>query len=158
MPCFRDERRAIVCASSSYDAVSFSTRCHPAQPVSVPILHPREIQALQSQNYPHRLMYIVMLWRESTIQRHAITMGATGTTYARPQHTHGKKGKTKDKVVKGEVNKSLLFVKSRRLRTVISTLSETLLRSALASDRYVVFALSFPTAAASEEHLLVDLP
>ena len=85
-------------------------------------------------------------------------MGATGTTYARPQHTHGKKGKTKDKVVKGEVNKSLLFVKSRRLRTVISTLSESLLRSALASDRYVVFALSFPTAAASEEHLLVDLP
>ena len=158
MPCFRDERRAIVCASSSYDAVSFSTRCHPAQPVSVPILHPREIQALQSQNYPHRLMYIVMLWRESTIQRHAIIMGATGTTYARPQHTHGKKGKTKDKVVKGEVNKSLLFVKSRRLRTVISTLSESLLRSALASDRYVVFALSFPTAAASEEHLLVDLP
>ena len=158
MPCFRDERRAIVCASSSYDAVSFSTRCHPAQPVSVPILHPREIQALQSQNYPHRLMYIVMLWRESTIQRHAIIMGATDTTYARPQHTHGKKGKTKDKVVKGEVNKSLLFVKSRRLRTVISTLSESLLRSALASDRYVVFALSFPTAAASEEHLLVDLP
>ena len=147
-----------MCASSSYDAVSFSTRCHPAQPVSVPILHPREIQALQSQNYPHRLMYIVMLWRESTIQRHAIIMGATGTTYARPQHTHGKKGKTKDKVVKGEVNKSLLFVKSRRLRTVISTLSESLLRSALASDRYVVFALSFPTAAASEEHLLVDLP
>ena len=41
---------------SSYETV-VSTRRHPAHPVSVPILPPREIQALWSQNHDTEILH-----------------------------------------------------------------------------------------------------
>ena len=46
-----------MCACTSYKTV-LSTRLHPADPVSAPILRPREMQALWSQNHDKEVLQL----------------------------------------------------------------------------------------------------
>ena len=85
--------RTRVCVPSQLNVLSAGR--HPAQPVSVPILHAREIQALWSQKTRHRdtTVRCDTSTGELAMQRHAIVLGATGTTHTPAVQIHRETGK-----------------------------------------------------------------
>ena len=59
---FNIQRGNWVCCVCVLHIKTFSTRRHPAHPVSVPVLPPRVIETLRSQNHDIEILYFCLLY------------------------------------------------------------------------------------------------